>query len=215
MPRSQRRKPLQARSRDTIAVIVRATAQILAREGPDRLTTNEVAAVAGVSVGSLYQYFANKEELVAAVRARYQEAFRDRLVAALGRVAGLPLAAAAAELVRVLIELHAEDPRLHNALGSGMPDAERRLFEQVAATYLAAHRGVVRRPDLALAATVALEAAESLIHGAALHAPERLADPAFAREVTDLLVRYLVRDEPERPRGRPASRSRRAATPAS
>jgi AcrR family transcriptional regulator len=154
-----------------------------------------VAAAAGVSIGSLYQYVADEEALIAAVFGRYQDAFRDRLVAGLGGLAGLPLADAVAELVRVLIALHAENPHLHNALGSGMPDAERRLFQQVTATYLAAHRDAVRRPDLPLAAAVALEIAEALAHGAALHAPERLADPAFAREVTDVLVRYLVRDE--------------------
>jgi hypothetical protein len=49
-----------------------------------------------------------------------------------------------------------------------------------------------------MAAAVAMDAAEALIHGAAVRTPERLADQAFATEVTDLLVRYLADDAPRR-----------------
>ena len=113
-------------------VILRATAQILSREGLARLTTNRVAEKAGVSIGSLYQYFPN------------------------------------------------EDP-------------ERRLLQQVAASWLEARRDEIRRPDRVLAAAIALDTAEALIHGVALRSPERLADDEFAAEVTDLLVRYLAK----------------------
>jgi hypothetical protein len=67
------------------------------------------------------------------------------------------------------------------------------MLHQVAASWLAARRDELRRPDVSLAAAVALDTAESLIHGTALHAPERLAADAFAVEVTDLLVRYLAK----------------------
>ena len=60
------------------------------------------------------------------------------------------------------------------------------------AGWLEARAGEVRRPNRPLAAAVALDAAEALIHGAALRTPERLRDKEFAAEVTDLLVRYLV-----------------------
>jgi AcrR family transcriptional regulator len=176
-----------------VDVIVRATAQVLSREGPDRVTTNRVAARAGVSVGSLYQYFPNKEALVAEVRRRYDEGFRERLVDLIGALDVLPLNAAVERCLRALIAAHREDTGLHNAVSEGITTAERRLLHQLTASWLEARRDEVRRPNRALAAAVALDVAEALIHGVALRAPERLADEEFAVEVTDLLVRYLAK----------------------
>lgn len=191
--RSPRRRPLQQRAQETIETILRATAQILRREGVDRLTTNRVAERAGVSIGSLYQYFPDKEALVATVRQRYDQAFQERLVDLVGALGTLPLGDTIEKCVRALIALHAEDPALHNAVSGGIAHRERQMLHQVAASWLAARRDELRRPDVSLAAAVALDTAESLIHGTALHAPERLAADAFAVEVTDLLVRYLAK----------------------
>lgn len=192
--KSRRRRPLQRRSQETVEVILRATAQILSHDGLEHLTTNGVAERAGVSVGSLYQYFPDKEALVAEVRRRYEEAFRERLVALTRELDGLPLGEAIARCVRALIAVHAEDPHLHNAVSSaGIGEAERHLMHQLAATWLEVRRDEVRRPNRAVAAAMAVDTAESLIHGIALRAPERLADARFADELTDLLSRYLVR----------------------
>ena len=188
------RQPLQRRARETVDVIVRATAHILSREGLARVTTNRVAERAGISIGSFYQYFPNKEAVVAEVRRRYDEAFRERLIGLVGIVAALPLEEAVAACVRQLIAIHAEDPGLHNAVsGAGLDSGERRLLHQVAAGWLEARRDEIRRPNRMLAAAVALDTAEALIHGVALRSPERLADDDFAVEVTDLLVRYLAK----------------------
>jgi AcrR family transcriptional regulator len=190
----QKRRPLQQRSRETIEVIVRATAQILSREGMARVTTNHVAEKAGVSVGSIYQYFPDKEALVAEVRRRYDEAFRERMLALVGSVATLPLADAIERCVRAMIAVHADDTGLHNAVSAaGIAEPERRLLHQVAASWLDAHRDEVRRPDRTLAAAVALDVVEGIIHGVALRDPARLVRDEFAVEVTDMLVRYLVR----------------------
>ncbi|WP_394824514.1 TetR/AcrR family transcriptional regulator [Pendulispora albinea] len=187
-------QPKQQRARDTIEAIIRATAQILSREGAERLTTNRAAAVAGVSIGSLYQYFPDKEALIAEVRRRHDDAFRERLLALTATIQDLPLEEAIARCVLALIELHREDPALHNAVAAaGVQDGERRLLHQLAASWLQARRGEVRSTNLALAAEIALDAAESLVHGAALRTPERLANPEFAKEVIDLLRRYLSR----------------------
>jgi AcrR family transcriptional regulator len=189
-----KRRPLQQRSRDTVEVIIRATAQILSREGAERLTTNRVAERAGVSVGSLYQYFPDKAALVAEVRRRFDDTFRQRLIGAVSGAGTLPLADAVESCVRALIAIHAEDPGLHNAVSAaGIVDSERGLMHQIAASWLAARRDELRRPNVPLAAMVVLDAAEALVHGVALREPERLADEEFAAEVTDLLVRYLVK----------------------
>jgi AcrR family transcriptional regulator len=62
-----RRRPRQDRSQATVDAIVEACVRILDKDGADALTTNRIAEIAGVTKGSLYQYFPNKEAIVAAV----------------------------------------------------------------------------------------------------------------------------------------------------
>ena len=61
---SSRRQPKQARSNDLVAAILEAALQVLAKEGARRFTTTRVAERAGVSVGSVYQYFPNKASIL-------------------------------------------------------------------------------------------------------------------------------------------------------
>src|SRR3954466_5834980 len=74
-----RRRPRQARAQATVEAIVRATARVLVEEGYDRASTNRIAQAAGVSIGSLYQYFPSKEALVAALVESHVERMRDSL----------------------------------------------------------------------------------------------------------------------------------------
>ena len=62
-----RRRPRQSRAKDTVEVIFEATARILQREGRTALNTNYIAESAGISVGTLYQYFPNKEAILVAM----------------------------------------------------------------------------------------------------------------------------------------------------
>jgi AcrR family transcriptional regulator len=72
-----RREPQQARSRARLAGLVDAAESLLVREGPDALSTTRIAAEAGVSVGSLYQYFPDKGAIVDAVAHRYLGDFEN------------------------------------------------------------------------------------------------------------------------------------------
>jgi AcrR family transcriptional regulator len=65
-----KKKPMQARARATVTSILDATARILEREGYEATTTNRIAEVAGISIGSLYEYFPNKQAIVAHTLAR-------------------------------------------------------------------------------------------------------------------------------------------------
>src|SRR5260370_3447682 len=71
IPTIPRKSASQKRSRVTVETLLDATARVLTREGYDRASTNRIAAKAGVSVGSLYQYFPNKEALVAPLVPRH------------------------------------------------------------------------------------------------------------------------------------------------
>src|SRR2546430_5666111 len=107
-----RKRPRQTRSKATVDAILDATTRVLLELGFDGLTTNAVAHTAGVSIGSLYQYFPNKEALVAAVIERHIEAMNESLLAELGRVAALPLPEAVRRLVEVTIHGRGVDPEL-------------------------------------------------------------------------------------------------------
>jgi AcrR family transcriptional regulator len=76
---SLRRQPTQDRAQKTIETIFQATAQIVESEGEDALSTNKIAAKAGFSIGTLYQYFPSKEAILLAMIARERRRVLDRL----------------------------------------------------------------------------------------------------------------------------------------
>lgn len=75
----KRRIPSQARAGATIDAILDATLHILEAEGPDGLTTNHIAARAGVSIGTIYQYFRDKGDILAAVAQRRATTVREEI----------------------------------------------------------------------------------------------------------------------------------------
>lgn len=78
-----RRKPMQARAQDTVEIIFEATARILRRKGRSALNTNYIAECAGISVGTLYQYFPDKESILVAIARRELEADHAAVMKAL------------------------------------------------------------------------------------------------------------------------------------
>ena len=197
-----RKQASQQRSRATVDALVEATARILVREGFDKASTNRIAAAAGVSIGSLSQYFPGKEALVAAVIDRHNQDLMRTVGAALAEVAALPLEKAVRKIVTVAIDAHRIDPRLHRVLAEQIPRTGR--LEKVAAfnreyyarfrDYLEGQRDKLRIADLDLAAYVCVTSIEALTHTAVLHRPEMLSDEAVGAlvgEATRLVIRYL------------------------
>lgn len=97
-----RKTPVQGRSRITVDAIFEATIQVLLRKGMIGLTTTRVADRAGVSVGTMYQYFPNKQSLVYALNERYLTALAERIEATCAAQKGMPLA----QMVEALIETY-------------------------------------------------------------------------------------------------------------
>lgn len=79
MSEKQRRTPRQARAESTIGVIFDATLQLLETDGPEKLNTNRIATRAGVSVGTIYQYFRDKDDILAALAERRAAEVRDAI----------------------------------------------------------------------------------------------------------------------------------------
>ncbi len=119
--RPARRAPRQSRARRLTEQVLNATAEVLVRRGHAGLSTNSVAAQAGVSVGALYQYFPDKAALLAAVRERHARAMGQALLAAWADAAPTRLDTAVQALVRGLFAAHALEPTLHDRLEQDGP----------------------------------------------------------------------------------------------
>jgi len=202
IPTTPRKSASQQRSRATVDALVEATARILVTEGFDHASTNKIARLAGVGIGSLYQYFPNKEALVGAVVDRHKDETMQVVRAALTKVALRPVDEGIAALVRVGIDAHRVNPRLHRVLSEQIPRVGR--LENIQAVgresyallraYLDAHRDELTVADTDLAAFICVTTVEALTHAAVIDRPDALSDVEADRlveEVTVLVLRYL------------------------
>lgn len=132
----RRRRPLQERSRAMVERILEAATQVLATQGYGAMSTNRVAQVAGVSVGSLYRYFADKDEIFETLRVRASDAILRDLTTAIAEAARQPprqgVRAVIAALVAALDEHGAVVRALVNEVPMGtqsnvLPEIERGL----------------------------------------------------------------------------------------
>src|SRR5262245_62075336 len=121
VPTTPRKSASQQRSKAMVETLLDATARVLIREGYDRASTNRIAATAGVSVGSLYQYFPNKESLVAALVARHNRELFQVIRDALKEVAALDLPTAMRRLVKAAVDAHMVDSALHRIFAEQVP----------------------------------------------------------------------------------------------
>jgi AcrR family transcriptional regulator len=135
----------------------------LVREGFDRASTNRIAEVAGVSVGSLYQYYPGKEAPAAAVIDRHNQEIMRVVRSALAEVASQPIEKAVRRIVAVAIEAHRIDPKLHRVLAEQTPrtgrlenvEAFNREAYALLRAYLEDHSDELRTVELGFAAFVA------------------------------------------------------------
>jgi AcrR family transcriptional regulator len=111
-----RKVPGQARSQETVGIILEASARILESDGLRGFNTNTIAERAGVSVGSLYQYFSNKDAIVLALIGSFEEALHDAVLRAVKGGRGQELKARLRLLVRALVTVHYRRPRLNRVL---------------------------------------------------------------------------------------------------
>ncbi|MDE2467003.1 MAG: TetR family transcriptional regulator [Alphaproteobacteria bacterium] len=192
----------QERSRATVEALIEATARILVRDGFERASTNRIAELAGVSVGSLYQYFPGKESLVAAVIERHQQEIMQTVRDELAGVLDMPVEQAVRKLVAIAVKAHRVDPKLHRVLAEQIPRVGK--LEKVASfnsenyalfrTYLESHRDELAVDDLELASFVCVTSIEALTHNAVLHHSRMLSDEAMealTEEGARLVIRYL------------------------
>ena len=119
-----RKTPVQARSAASVSAIVEATVQVLLAVGKERLTTTRVAARAGVSVGTLYQYFPNKSALLQAVVKRHFSEITNAIEAVCEQQRGKSLPEMATALVTAFLEAKMKDVSTSVALYSVSGDVD-------------------------------------------------------------------------------------------
>jgi AcrR family transcriptional regulator len=197
-----RKAAIQQRARLTVGALLDATARILVKDGYDKASTNKIALAAGVSIGSLYQYFPSKEALVAAVVDRHMTQMLDLVRDEIVKVAARPVDVAVRRLVTAMIDAHRVDPKLHRVLAEQVPRSgrlvnieamDREAYKLVRA-YLDGHREELQVADLDTATFVCVKTVEAMAHGAVIGAPAILSGVQIERltdEVTRLIVRYL------------------------
>ena len=111
-----RKTPIQARSALTVEAISEATVQVLLSHGAERLTTTRVAQRAGVSVGTLYQYYPNKQSLLFAVLENHLNSVMARVEAVCERACHKPLAQMIREMVEAFVDAKMERADISVAL---------------------------------------------------------------------------------------------------
>lgn len=193
MPRP-RRRPTQARSIATYEAIVEAAARVLVRDGPALLNTNRVAKVAGVSIGTLYQYFPDKNAVVAALAEREVARVDAALEALLAATIDLPFDEFCEVAVRGLFAMRQQNRLIVLLHDQQVPSIgiERHLTDIAERQRATIRRALERRRDQLPSTDIDL-ASFVIVHAfmGVLHALDRRLEPPFVTE--EELVQHLTR----------------------
>lgn len=207
-----RKQPRQARSQAMVERIVSAGRVVLTTQGYDAFTTNRVAAAAGASPGSIYQYFPDKAAILELVVERYWAEVSERVSAALAdRITGADLAESGdgAPMIRAvadgLLSALEADPVLLRVVAEDLPQSANRQrrgdlvrrVRDLLAMFLALRAEATHRPDPALAAWMIVTAMENIATRWVLDAPGYDRD-VLLDEVVALVGGYLFGPETER-----------------
>lgn len=208
VPPRPRKRPQQGRSQLLVQSIRQACLNILEEEGPDRLNTQRIADVAGVNIASLYQYFPNKEAILAEV---FEEQIRQLTDMARSRFAQIDrlsrisledtLAAIVDMEIAQRLTLHRMDPAFYRAYQHSF-DVHRRVNDLTVAMdnpawevwfpqFLSYHADQLRSDDLQTLARLARQALLGTLTQAETEDPATLVEDTFREELLTLLLNYL------------------------
>lgn len=196
-----RKRPVQQRSRFTVDQILEAAARVFAERGYAGATTNHIAERAGVSIGSLYQYFPNKDTILVALHKRHMESASETL----GKMMEKALREKRTpehllrSFVGQIIEMHASEPSLHHVLlyeGPRTPELWERAHEiedrmAHAVEQMLAERGGISRSHARHAAYLVVHVVENMAHEYVIHPPPEMSVDVFVKELVNMLSGYI------------------------
>ncbi|HEY4013002.1 MAG TPA: TetR/AcrR family transcriptional regulator [Polyangiaceae bacterium] len=192
-----RRLPTQRRSKQTVEAVLDAVVRVIQRDGVDGVTTNRIAEVAGVSVGSIYQYFPDKRAIFTALHVRHVETISRVVEGVLVEHAAASLETFVRALVEALVEAHTSDLELHEVMAT-VPhgeDGAQTLEMRLRSTFRLAISSRAKEPyaarDLDRMLFVLPHMVEALSHGAVYRRPARLSLGAAKEEAVRAVLAYL------------------------
>lgn len=196
---SMRKRPVQARSKATINAIISAAAQVLLDVGYDKSSTNKIADLAGVSIGSLYEYFPGKEAIYAEVRRREDQRLFDLTMSR-------PEPTTVEEMIRTHVTIYLDFVRsnlaLHAALINDVPQFAivpeelpfYRDYLPWATEFLRTRRSELRLDsNLGRVTDFISRVSRSIIDNYVLNAPEQLSDSLVEELLIDMNTRFLLK----------------------
>ena len=199
----ERKSPRQERSKVMVEAILEAASQVFAELGYARATTNKIAERAGVSVGSLYQYFPNKDCLIASLHGEHQAKIHRVIEKVLRRFGdhSMSLEDGLRLLLDELNQVHEDDPTLTKALsrevmresevGERVHDGEEEAEKLKQLFTLLFNRPDVRDGNHTIIAAIMGQVIGHLTRWLQHDAPSDLEQRALREETIQLLVRYL------------------------
>src|SRR4051794_27192199 len=191
-----RKKPQQERSQAMVATLLEAATRVFVKEGYAKATTNRIATAAGVSVGSLYQYFPSKDAIAVELLRRYRDGLVELVGSRLSSATPETFDAVVRELINELLRAEGINPALHRVLieqvlrtsaRREMLGFEERLEEALAGGMRAA-KIELRNPELS--AFMLVRVVLSVVQSAVVDRP-KYKTAALADELTDLVVGYV------------------------
>jgi AcrR family transcriptional regulator len=193
-----RRRPQQRRARQTVEAILDGVTRVLKRDGVEAVTTNRVAEVAGVSIGSVYQYFPDKRAIFVALHQRHLNEIDHMVETKLLEHAGSPLDVLVRAMVEAMVDAHAGDPELYELLltevphrAEGTKDFAVRLHGAFRLAIGARARELKTRRDLDTVVFIVTNMVEALSHGAVLRRPPRVSLSTAKEEAVRAVLAYL------------------------
>jgi AcrR family transcriptional regulator len=186
-----RKSPVQARSAASVDAILEATTQVLLRVGKERLTTTRVALRAGVSVGTLYQYFPNKSALLQAALKRHLNEVTDAIELVCEEQKGNPLPQMATALITAFLQAKMRDAKTSVALYSVSSDVDAaKIVQQMGSRSNKAIVGMLATACEPLTTDPQLVA--SMLQGAMFGVSRRLLESDTPEKQFDTLRRELI-----------------------
>lgn len=181
------------------AILVAAT-RVLEASGLDKFTTSRVAEVAGVSVGTLYQYFPSKEAILGALLEKRFDELLAQYRAVLEATRAVPIGMAVRSAIIGLVQYNRLGVRLHAPYIESMGTSGRftqyrkymQTFVDILAEYLASRSGELRVTDFPMAAFLLASCADGVAQGMAFRKAEPGDDQRVVDEATALVSRYLL-----------------------
>jgi len=196
---SPRKSPRQARSQATVEAILDAAARVLIERGYAATNTNLVAERAGVSVGSLYQYFPNKDALITALHDRHSRQMNKVIADAFERSTELDFEGALTAIIEGLVESHRVEAGLHRVLETqlaGHEDLDDHAKADAAINdriveLMHRYRDDINVPNPQLAAFTLMHSLHGLVHAVVLDLPNGLSLEQGTREIVRMGKAYL------------------------